>query len=140
MSSQAKMKQLLKILIGAAWIDGVIQPEERDYLKQRAEALQLAEDPDLRFLLSELKPVSAAECYQWLEAYLGSHPQAEDYQDLLEAISGLLYSDGNIQTQEAKLLSTIQRMEPYSEPDQGPFDKLLDHIQVLYRRAIEKSL
>jgi hypothetical protein len=139
MSSQPKTKQLLKILIGAAWIDGVIQPEERTYLKQRAEALALAEDPDLKFLLSELKPVSATECYQWLEAYLGSHPQPEDYQELLETLSGLLYSDGDIQTQEAKLLSMLQDLEPQAESGKNPFDKILGHIQALYRRAIDQS-
>ncbi len=32
MVSPSNVKNLVKILIGAAWIDGRIQPEERQYL------------------------------------------------------------------------------------------------------------
>ena len=60
------MKQLIKILIGAAWIDGIIQPEERKYLHRIAAEYNLAEDPELQPLLSELKRVSTAQCYQWV--------------------------------------------------------------------------
>lgn len=34
MSKENKTKLLIKILVGAAWIDGVIQAEEREYLKK----------------------------------------------------------------------------------------------------------
>ena len=61
-----KMKQILKILIAAAWIDGIIQPEERAYLRRIARDFQLADDPEIRPLLSELRPVQPIECYQWL--------------------------------------------------------------------------
>ncbi|MGL5034720.1 MAG: TerB family tellurite resistance protein, partial [Microcystaceae cyanobacterium] len=82
MSQQSKTKQLLKILIGAAWLDGVIQTEERNYLKTTAERYQLQDDPDIQVLLSELKPVQANECYQWLEDYLGANHTEADYQEL----------------------------------------------------------
>ncbi|MFN5513370.1 MAG: TerB family tellurite resistance protein, partial [Cyanobacteriota bacterium] len=67
--------QLLKILIGAAWIDGVIQPEERQYLQKIAADAHLEEEPEIQVLLSELKPVSAGDCYQWLQDYCGGHPR-----------------------------------------------------------------
>ncbi len=139
MSNSPKTKQLLKILIGAAWIDGIIQPEERLYLKRRAEELELSEDPDLKFLLAELKPVPASDCYQWLRDYLGGHPQPADYQDLVEAISGLLYSDNDIQIQEAKLLTTLQTLEPTAEGHKTSLDKVLGYIQKIYRKAVSQA-
>ncbi|MGK7897819.1 MAG: TerB family tellurite resistance protein, partial [Xenococcus sp. (in: cyanobacteria)] len=64
-----KNQKLFKILMGTAWLDGIIQPEERKYLWETAQAWQLTEDPEIKILLSELKTVSATECYLWLEEY-----------------------------------------------------------------------
>ena len=69
-----KHKLLMKILVGAAWIDGKIQTEERDYLRHKAIANNLAEDKEIKSLLSEIVPVQATECYQWLSDYLGDNP------------------------------------------------------------------
>ena len=140
MTDHQKTKQLLKILIGAAWIDGVIQVEERNYLKQTAQQHQLQDDPDLKLLLSELKPVSPQECYQWLQDYLGDNHSEEDYQELLERLSGLLYSDGDIQIQEAKLLTTLQELDPAQETPKKPIEKLLGKIQTLYRKTLRQQI
>ncbi|MEB3311028.1 MAG: TerB family tellurite resistance protein [Snowella sp.] len=136
MDTTQKTKQLIKILIGAAWIDGVIQSEEREYLRTMAANFQITDDPELKPLLSELKPVQAEECYRWLQEYLGENHQEEDYQELLEAISGLIYSDGDVQTQEAKLLTKLQELEPSHEPAKFSCDRLLERIQKLYRKAM----
>jgi len=109
------MKQILKILIGAAWIDGVIQPEERAYLRRVAEDYQLADDPEIKPLLSELRPIQPVECYQWLDEYFGENHSAEDYFQLLEKISGLVYSDGYVDVREAKLIEVIQSCDPSQE-------------------------
>jgi uncharacterized tellurite resistance protein B-like protein len=136
----ANEKQLLKILVGAAWIDGVIQPEERKYLHKMAIDRNLAEDAQIKSLLSEIKPVQPEQCYEWLQDYLGKNPSQEDYQGLLEAISALIYSDGDIQTQEANLLSKIQLLDPSVESRRSTFDKVLKHIQKLYRHAISEKV
>ncbi len=107
-----KNKQLLKILIGVAWIDGVIQPSERNYLRQVAVREKLDDDPEIKPLLSELKPVKTSECYRWLESYLGDNPSPEIYQDLLTSISTLIYSDDDVDIQEAKLLTKVQSLDP----------------------------
>jgi uncharacterized membrane protein YebE (DUF533 family) len=103
MDEKTKTKQLIKILVGAAWIDGIIQPEEREYLRRMAKEQDLVEDSDIQTLLSEIKPVTATECYQWLEDYLGENHTDSDYKQLLEAISALIYSDGDVDIQEAKV-------------------------------------
>ena len=130
-------KQLLKILIGAAWIDGNIQQEERDYLHKMAAENDLENDPEIKSLLSEIKPVKAEECYGWLESFLGENPTLEDYQQLINAISALIYSDGNVDTEEAKLLTRLQLIEPSSETQKTAFEKIIGVIQKLYRQAIK---
>lgn len=135
-----KMKQILKILIAAAWIDGVIQPEERTYLRRVAEDFKLAEDPEIKPLLSELKPVQATDCYRWLDEYFGSNPNLEDYQELLEKISGLIYSDGYVDVREAKLIEVIQSCDPNSaDCHKSMLDKLLRKIQKIYKAAVEQQ-
>ena len=139
--SKNKMRQILKILIGAAWIDGVIQPEERKYLRRVASDFKLADDPEIRPLLSELKPIKATECYEWLGEYFGSNPSKKDYQQLLEVISGLVYSDGYIDIREAKLIETIQSCDPNNpECRNSILDKVLRKIQKLYKAAMEQQI
>ena len=136
-----KMRQILKILIGAAWIDGIIQPEEREYLRRMAVNFKLAEDPEIRPLLSELRPITATECYEWLEEYFGENPSKEDYQQLLEVISGLVYSDGYVDIREAKLIETIQSCDPNNpECRNSILDKVLRKIQKLYKAAMEQQV
>ncbi len=136
MDSKTKTQHLLKLLVGAAWIDGLIQTEERDYLRRMAEEKGLADDPEIQSLLSGLRPIQPSECYQWLADYLGENPTEQDYQNLLEAISALIYSDGDVQIQEAQLLTKIQHLDPASESHKTAFDKVLKTIQKLYRNAI----
>lgn len=136
-----KMKQILKILIGAAWIDGIIQPEERVYLRQVAEDFKLADDPEIKPLLSELRPIQPVECYQWLDEYFGKNSSEEDYQRLLEKISGLIYSDGYVDIREAKLIETVQNGDPNNPKCRNSIlDKILRKIQKLYKAAIEQQV
>jgi uncharacterized tellurite resistance protein B-like protein len=134
-----KNKQLLKILIGVAWIDGVIQPSERNYLRQVAVREKLDDDPEVKPLLSELKPVKTSECYQWLKEYLGDHPSPETYQDLLASISTLIYSDDDVDIQEAKLLTKVQSFDPTQDTSRSMLDKLVAGIQKLYNKAITEN-
>lgn len=137
-TERTKTKQLLKILVGAAWIDGIIQVEEREYLKKMVAKSALNDDPEIQSLLSEIKPVTANECYQWLEEYLGDNHSQKDYDDLLEAISALVYSDGDIDIQEAKLLSHLQELDPEQPSQNSIFDRLLTSIRQLYRQGVGK--
>ncbi|MGF1478925.1 MAG: TerB family tellurite resistance protein [Cyanophyceae cyanobacterium] len=134
-SNQNTNKQLLKILIGAAWIDGVMQSEERTYLDRMAVEQDVADDPEIQALLATTDPVKPAECYGWLESYLGSHPKKADYNRLLEAMSALIYSDSDVDTEEAKLLSQLQSFSPDESPH-SVFDRLLRRIRTLYQQSL----
>lgn len=108
MASQSDRKTLLKILIGTAWLDGEIQLEERNHLNRVAEEVGLAEDADIRSLLHGLVEVKPQQCYEWVESYLGDHPTLDDCRRLMESISALIYSDGVVDLEEAKLLNHLQ--------------------------------
>jgi uncharacterized tellurite resistance protein B-like protein len=131
------VKQLVKILIGAAWLDGKIQPEERTYLNRVAQEKGVAQDPEIYPLLHELRQVDSTECYQWVKDYLGNSPSTADYQNLLESISGLIYSDNNIDTEEAKLLTQLQLLDPENNSPQPVHNAVMRQIQKLYRRWVE---
>jgi hypothetical protein len=131
------VKQLVKILIGSAWLDGQIQPEERIYLNRIATEKGVAQDPEIYPLLQDLRQVEAAECYQWLQECLGNHPTTADYQNLLEAISGLIYSDSDVDTEEAKLLTQLQALDPANHEPQPAHNAVMKEIQKLYRRWVE---
>ncbi|MFB6275516.1 MAG: TerB family tellurite resistance protein [Halothece sp.] len=126
-------KQLLKILIGAAWIDGQIQSQEREYLLKTARKHNLADDPEIRPLLHQLRSVKPEECYRWLEEYFGGSPSQEEYEKLIEAISALIYSDGDVANAEAKLLTQVQQ---YNPAHTSSLDKVLKTVQKLYQRYV----
>ena len=135
----AKTQKLLKILIGAAWIDGVIEPEERQYLQRVARELNLANDPEIKDLLSEIKSVTAQECYQWLDEYTRENRNINDYNDLLEKISGLIYSDGYVDVRETQLIEKLQLCDPTLQSCTTVLDRVLGKIQQLYKSAVMKK-
>jgi hypothetical protein len=137
MVTNSNVKNLVKILIGAAWIDGRIQPEERQYLRQIAQQKGVASDPEIKPWLYELVPVQPAECYSWVKEYLGSSPSTEDYQNLMEAISGLIYTDGEVAIEEARLLTKLDQLSSANESTQPVFNTILKQVQKLYRRWVE---
>lgn len=132
MDTDRKTKNLFKILIGAAWIDGEIQQEEREYLRKKAQQEGLDDDPEIRPLLYELVQVQPDLCYRWVEDYLGPNPSTDSCQELLESVSALIYSDGSVEIEEAKLLTKIQEINANSS-DFSP-NAVLGSIQKLYRR------
>lgn len=139
MTQATDTKALIKILIGAAWIDGVVQPEEQNYLCRLAQENGIAEDAELKPLLHQLRPVTSQECYRWVESYIGTHPRPEDYQALIEALSGLIYSDGDVDTEEAKLLTRIQSLDPSQEHHKSVFNHFLKTVRKLYREAVNQG-
>jgi hypothetical protein len=137
MVNKSNVKNLIKILIGAAWIDGRIQPEERQYLREIAQVKGVATDPEIKPWLYELVPVRPDECYEWVKEYLGDRPSLEACESLIEAISGLIYSDGEVAVEEARLLTKLQELSQSSESTQPVYTTLLKQIQKLYRRWVE---
>jgi uncharacterized tellurite resistance protein B-like protein len=130
------VQNLFKILIGAAWIDGKVQHEEQTYLVRLAKLKGVADEPEIYPLLHGLRKIDRAQCYQTVQDYLGDRPTREDCQELLEAISGLIYSDGDVGTEEAKLLTKIQEIELNCDGPGPCANNLPDLIQRLYQRWV----
>ncbi len=135
MKDTSQSQLLVKILIGVAWLDGEIQPEEREYLAKIARLHELDEATEIHPLLDGTMTITQADCEHWIQGYRSNHDDSQ----LLEAISGLIYSDGDVATAEAKLLMNIQperikptlknaRMSPLEEPH------LLTKIRRLYQK------
>jgi uncharacterized tellurite resistance protein B-like protein len=134
MDTQSRSRLLLKILIGVAWLDGEIQPQERQYLAKVAQTHHQDRDADIDSLLTGNLQVTATDCEHWIQAYLGDRSIYDD--DLLiEAISGLIYSDGDVAISEAKLLADIQSSPATTPPTKLP---LIAKIQQLYRSWLQK--
>lgn len=130
-------RELFEILVATAWIDGEVQPQEQEYLAKLATEQGLSEDTEVQNLLSNKQSISSARCYQLLRNYLGANPSLEDYQNLLSSISSLVYSDENIATEEAKLLTQLQELDPQNPTSDSVFDKVLGKIQSLYRKGLK---
>ena len=137
MVKNSSVKNLVKILIGAAWIDGTIQPEERQYIRKIAEEKGMANEPEIQPLLHELVAVQPEEFYEWVKEYLGDRPSAQECQNLIEAISGLIYSDGEVAVEEARLLTKLQQLSDTGDSTQPRHNAALKQIQKLYRRWVE---
>ena len=135
-----KNKKLFKILVGTAWIDGVIQPQERIYLERIAQKFQLTEDPDIKTLLSEVKTVQPTECYLWLEEYLEQYPGVEDYDELLEKVAGIIYSDDYVDIRETQLLEKLQRFDPRKRTDKIIPEWILRGIRRFYQKVIQEKI
>jgi uncharacterized tellurite resistance protein B-like protein len=129
-----KAKQLLKILIGAAWLDGKVQPEERERLHQIAQQRGLLNDTGLHPWLNGERSVSVEECHRQIDEYLGPHPALEKVQELLEEISGLIYIDGDVDNSEAQLLTDLQQREDAASSSSILPSTIARSIQNLYRR------
>ena len=131
-------RDLLEILVAIAWIDGEIQPEEREFLEKIAVQQDLKSATELQELLDKHRDSSSDRCYQLLEQYLGSNPQPADYDNLLSAVSKLIYSDDDIATEEASLLTKIQDLNPQNLKSTSTFDRVIGKIQKLYRTGMKK--
>jgi hypothetical protein len=135
MNTESQRRLLLKILIGVAWLDGELQPAEHQYLTKVADTPPLAaRDPEIESLLAGTTTVTLPDCERWIQEYLGDKSIYDD--DLLiEAISSLIYSDGDVAIAEAKLLTNIQ-----STPttDRSQPQSLVTKIRHLYQNWLQK--
>ena len=131
-------RNLLEILVAVAWIDGEIQPEERKFIEKIA-VEQIGSATEVEDLLNNYQDSSSQQCYQLLEQYLGNSPEPDDYNNLLSAVSSLIYSDNDIATEEANLLTTIQNIDPQNYQKRSTLDKVIGKIQKLYKAGIGKK-
>jgi uncharacterized tellurite resistance protein B-like protein len=138
-STQNNNQNLLEILVSIAWIDGEIQPAEQKFLAKIATEQNLNSTRDLQDFLAQHQDSSLEKCYQLLEQYLGANPTPADYEHLFTAVSKLVYSDDDIATEEASLLTKMQNLEPNNLKTHSVFDRAISKIQKLYQAGLNKN-
>jgi uncharacterized tellurite resistance protein B-like protein len=136
MSTSTHPKQLFKILVGAAWLDGKLQPEEQAYLQRIVQQKGLQDDPELQLLINGAQAISSEDCFRWVAEYLGKTPVPEHCQHLLEEISGLIYSDSEVDSKEAELLMQFHEL-PASQTGSALHASVMSAVQKLYRKWVQ---
>lgn len=103
---QARDLLALKVVLGAAWADGTLQPEELAPIHQIVDELGLASHPDVHLLLET--PVPALTYRRYLQEYLEAHPALEQRQHLLELLQRVIYADNEVSIEEGYILSELR--------------------------------
>jgi hypothetical protein len=140
METDQHQRLMLNILIGSAWIDQHLVPEEVAYLRRVLSRFHLEHDAQFEALLTT--PVAPQQTERWLIAYLQDSPDAERLK-LLAAIGNLLISDNEVSDIEHDLLDEFHDLMasiPSSvEPSPSPKDlglKILQQVGQFFRRVI----
>jgi len=136
--NQNNNQDLLTILVAVAWIDGEIQAEEQKFLENIALEQNIVSATELQGLIANYQGSSLDKCYQLLKQYLGDNPEEADYENLLTSVSKLIYSDNNIATEEALILTQIQNLDPNNFKNYATFDKTISIIKKLYQTGLNK--
>jgi Tellurite resistance protein TerB len=136
MNAESQHRLLMKILIGVAWLDGELQPAEREHLAKVAHNPPLPDDrdPELESLLAGTTRVTLTDCERWIQEYLGDTSIYDDDR-LIEAISSVIYSDGDVALSEAKLLTNIQSTPTL---DRAKPQSSIAKIRHLYQNWLQK--
>ena len=132
-------RDLLKILVSIAWIDGEIQPEERKFLEKITVENEMASAGSLPDLLAQYQDSSTEQCYRLIEEYVGSNPNLADYNNLLNAVSKLIYSDDDIAIEEAELLTKLQNLDPQHSQQNSTLNRVITKIQQIYKKALKQQ-
>jgi hypothetical protein len=141
METAQHQRLMLNILIGSAWIDQHLVPEEVTYLHKVLSRFHLEHDVDLQTLLKT--PVELSQTEGWLIAYLKDSPDSERLK-LLAAIGNLLISDNEVSDIEHDLLDEFHELmasipspvEPLSSSVGDWAPKILQQIGQFFRRVL----
>jgi hypothetical protein len=140
MDSAQHQHLMLKILIGSAWVDQHLEPEEVAYLNKVLLRVHLEHNAELQGLLST--PVEPTQTEQWLVSYLRDSPDAERLK-LLAAIGNLLIADDEVSDVEHDLLDEFHTLmasipsPPEPLPDLGEVaPKILQQVGQFFRRVM----
>jgi hypothetical protein len=140
MDTEHQHSLMLRILIGSAWVDRHLEPEEVTYLGNILKRFHLEHDQELRSLLET--PVPQEQTERWLVAYLKDSPDSERLK-LLAVIGNLLISDHVVSSVEHDLLDEFHELMAHipAPPEPTPSvaevaPKLLQRIGQFFRRIM----
>ncbi|MDX2273774.1 MAG: hypothetical protein NW237_17735 [Cyanobacteriota bacterium] len=123
----------LKVVLGAAWADGRLQPEEIPSLREVIMDLGLQDHPEIRQWIQT--PVSPSDYRRSFQEYLNCHPTVAEREYLLKVVTRLIYADDEVSVEEAYILDGLRTMVEQVQPDAAggiPFAE----FQALFGRLI----
>ena len=112
-----KRLQALKVVLGAAWADGTLQPEELAPIHTIVDELGLASHPDILTLLET--PIPAVTYRHYLDDYLANHPTKQERQLLLGLIKRVVYADNEVSIEEGYILGELTDLLEDMSPDRS---------------------
>ncbi len=112
-----KKELLMRVVVGAAWSDGVLTQGEVDYLARLLKRQKLASEAALLALLEE--PVTPLQLEGWIVDYLQGTTTVERLA-ALAAIANLLMSDGVVSPGEHNLIDEFHALMAAIPPDREP--------------------
>ncbi|MGB7414220.1 MAG: TerB family tellurite resistance protein [Thermosynechococcaceae cyanobacterium] len=101
MNTEQQHRLIIQILIGSAWADQHLEPQEVDYLRSLLQRYHLSHDTELQELLQT--PVLPEQTERWIVAYL-KNAEEEERMILLSKIGNVLISDDQVSDSEHDLL------------------------------------
>ncbi len=132
MNSLQQEKLLVKIVIGAAWVDRHLEAEEIEYFQQLLEQYHLHIDDELQQLLKFTVPLKQTEL--WIVRYLKNSTNTER-DALLKAIVNMLMADLCVSEIERELLDEYSEymlaIPPHTEVKPTKIETVIRFIQKL---------
>lgn len=132
--AEEKALATLKVILGAAWADGSLQPEELPILKRAVQHLGLSDYPNLRQLIQT--PMTGEDYRQAFRDYLSFYPSQEERQTLLNLVTELVYIDDQISPEESTILEQLRQSLHDLEPEDDNLN--LSQFQNLFSRLLER--
>lgn len=131
MADKSFILELGKLLIAAAWADGVLSTEEVNGLKELLFQLpDISGEEWMELELYMASPVGEAERQRLLDRVLGRMGSAEDKALALEAIAKLMPSEASGGDQQTEV---VQQLRDDLEQGSGGF---MDHLRRPFRRML----
>ena len=133
MESLEQEKLLLKIVIGAAWIDRYLAPEEIEYLQKLLEQYHLHLNSELQQLLKQ--PIALQQTENWIVEYLKDTTSKERLR-LLSAIANMFMADENVSEIEHQLLDEYYELMARIPPHPEATPTLVETISGFVKKLI----
>ncbi len=113
-----KDKELFKVLVAVAWIDGDVSEEENVYLTGLAYKCDLNDDPEVQDLLKFEQPIPFKDCLDLIRSYLDGHRSEEMFNQMVKSIKSLIKSDGVVASEEQAFLQVSNFLHEVHENPQ----------------------
>jgi len=104
--AEDKALAALKVILGAAWADGTLHPEELPIVKTAVQQLGLSTYPGLRQIIQT--PMSGEDYQHAFQEFLGFYPTLAERQTLLNVVAELIYVDDQVSPEESTILDQLR--------------------------------